>query len=329
MRRLQRTLVQCLLIGRALFFLLLPVSYASALAQNIPGPAVPAAGGENPPSCDMPITRLVADRTVTLTPQRGWQMVGRDIEIAITSSSLTAKAAPLVCFGWKLKEGKTRFAQIDSAQIVQRTQSASTIPASSTLKVAVNLPFFDEWPTKGTTVYTDDNSTPVGEFRVLLLDDGKLLDDVVTKVAVVAKGDYCNVPILGTRIDGGTIVPSASKNWQPVRGAIEFTAKSPNIIPSDALIKVCFRWKLTVGDPGPFGDSGPLHVIDKQPNTIKLAVEVPEMEGEQPSRFKGDRTGSYAVLYLFVPEADVRVLLFDNKLDLLFDTWTKTGLAAR
>jgi len=310
--------------------------------------------------CDLPTTRHTSDSVAALIPSRGWQMVGREIELTITSppSVLTSKVTPVVCFGWKPKDSttKTKFVEMDSVRILQRPAAVPTPQASQpvpqtaptpqpapqtsapaptpqlvSLKLAAPIPYFKDWPTQGTTEYTADNSSPVGEVRVLLLDADKLVDEVLTTVAIVGYQDYCNVPILGTRVDSGTVVPSISKAWQPAGGEIEFTAKSPIVIPTDAMIRVCFRWKLSVGDPGPFRDSGPIRVIEKQTtptNAIKLAAQVPEIGGETPSFFEGDRVGTFAVLGFLVRMADVRVLLFDSKLDVVFDTWTKAGVTS-
>ena len=83
---------------------------------------------------------------------------------------------------------------------------------------------------------------------------------------------------------------------------------------------------MTYGNNYIFSDSGPIRVLDRQPNLIKLAVQVPRIGDEQPSRFRGDRVGSYAIPYLLVPQADVRVLFFDADLNPVFDVATKTGV---
>jgi hypothetical protein len=266
------------------------------------------------------------DGAVTLSPQRGWQMETREIELTITSSNLTSEAKPFVCFRWKLKDGKGKFVPADSLRIVQRSPASQQPP---TLRLAVPMPYIEGWPTTAAGEYTADNFAPIAEVRILLLGtDGKLLDNLLTTVAVVGAQDYCNVPNVGTRTDTGTIVPSDSKNWQPVGGEIEFTAKTWKPIPNDALIRVCFRWKVTKGADFTFSDSGPIRVLERQPNLIKLAVQVPQIGDEQPSRLQGERIGSYAIPYLSVPQADVRVLLFDADLNPVFDTRTKTGVTS-
>jgi hypothetical protein len=310
----------------ALIFLLLLTSHTSALAQNVAAPAAQPAGGASSAGCNMPVMQSATDDTVTLSPQRGWQMENREIEVALTSSTLTSNAKPIVCFRWKLQSGKGTFVQADPVRIVQRSPPSEQ---PRTLRLAVPVPYIEGRPTNEVGVYTVDNAAPIAEVRILLLGaDGTLLDDVLATVAVVAAQDYCNVPNMGTRIDSGTVLPSNSKNWQPVGGEIEFAAKTSKTLPNDALIRICFRWKLTEGDPGPFSDSGPIRVLERQPSAIKLAVQVPEIGKEQPSRFKGELIGSYAIPYLLVPQADVRVLLFDTDLNPVFDTWTKAGVTS-
>jgi hypothetical protein len=314
MRRFQNSAGQSAACAVSIFLILL-ASHDSALAQN-----VAALTG-----CELPVTQPTTDSAVTLSPQRGWQMVNREIELTVTSSKPMGDAKPLVCFRWKLKDGSGKFLPGDSLRIVQRTP-ANQQP--STLKLAVPVPDINGWPTTETGEYTE---TPVAEVRILRLDaDDKALEDLLTTVTVVGAQDYCNVPGLGVgaRTDSGTIVPSVSKNWQPVGGEIEFTAKTSKPIPNDALIRVCFRWKLTKGTDYIFSDSGPIRVLDRQPTMIKLAVQVPRIGDEQPGRFQGQRIGSYAIPYLLVPQADVRVLFFDADLNPVFDTRTKTGVTS-
>ena len=274
-----------------------------------------------------------SDATFALTPQRGWQMQGRDIEIALTSSSLKADSKPVVCFRWQLRNAAGKFVQAESLRIVQQSPATQQ---PGTLKVAVPLPQpgkLGKIPDQDQGVYTADNAAPMADVRLLLLGaDGSPVEDRTTTLAIVAANDYCNVPTLGSRMDSGAVVPGASKSWQPVGGEIEFVAQASNVIPNDAIIKPCFRWKLAKVDPGPFSDSGPLRVLERQPTeqqptSIKLAVTVPEIKNE-PSRWFGPRIGSFASPHLLVPQADVRVLLFNNNLDPVLDAWTKAGVTS-
>jgi hypothetical protein len=332
MHRLRRK-PACLAAAYGASILLIAVaSHASALAQGIAAePAAQSTGGASLASCDTPLMRPTIDSAVAISPQRGWQMEGRDIEVALTSGGLTSSSKALVCFRWKLRGGKGKFVNAESVRILLRSPASQQPPS---LRLAAAVPYLglkpprDDVPSEEVGIYTPDNAAPIAEVRVLLLGpDGKLFDDIVTTIAVVAANDYCNVPSVGTRTDSGTVVPSDSKNWQPVGGEIQFAAKASKTIPIDTLIRTCFRWRLTKGDPGPLRDSGTIRVLERQPNMIKLAVSVPEIE-DQPSRFEGERIGSYAIPYLLVPLADVRVLLFDADLNPILDTATKTGVTS-
>ena len=294
----------------ALVALLLLAPQAGALAQGTTALA----------DCQAQVAAPDTDDTAILTPQRGWQMEGRDVEIAITSAKVTADTKPLVCFRWKLQSGQGKFVPVESARVVQRS--------SGNLKVAATVPSLGNRPARSDGVYTPDNAAPYADVRVLLVgQDGKPVDDVVTTVAVVGPQDYCNVPNVTTRIDSGTIVPSVSKNWQPVGGEIDFQIKTAKTIPSDALIKTCFRWKLTEGDPGPLSNGAFIRVLEREPNTVKVAVTIPHIPN-QAGRFGRDRAGSYAIPYLLVPQVDVRVLLFDPDLNVVVDAWTKAGVTS-
>ena len=158
--------------------------------------------------------KQMPDSSITLSPQRGWQMEGRDIEITIMSDALSANAKHLVCFRWQ--GGAGEFIQATSARIVP----ASADPA--TLKLVATVPGIDHWPVD----YAKSNRAPAAEIRVLLADaKGSHFGEMVTTVAIVGANDYCNVPNARPRTDSGTVSPSASKNWQPVGGEIEFTAR--------------------------------------------------------------------------------------------------------
>jgi hypothetical protein len=228
MRRFQNKTCHSAASCAASIFLVLLASHVSALAQNNAAPT----------GCDLPVAQSVTDGTVTISPPRRWQMVGREIELTITSSKSMGEAKPLVCFRWKLKDGTGKFVPAESFRIVQRSPANQQ---ASTLKLAVPVPDMGGWPKTETGEYT---ATPIAEVRILQLGTGDtLLEDQLTTITIVGAQDYCNVPGLGVgaRTDSGTIVPSVSKNWQPVGGEIEFTAKTSKPMPSDALIRVCFR----------------------------------------------------------------------------------------
>ncbi len=342
-------------VGCGVLVILVVLAFqASALAQN---PAVSSAEGGPALDCERSgTTQSVTDAAVMLSPSRGWQMVGREIDVTITSSNLPADAKPVVCFGWKLKhkDGERKFVQVDTVRIVQQSPESKQPPKPPSLKLAVPVPYIGSVgdqaattvgagqpnkPDKNVVEYSAyDRYAPIAEVRILIPGRDATVIDVITSVAVVNEQDYCNVPIgRGVRIDSGTTAPSASKNWQPVGGEIEFTAKSAKPFPSDGQINVCFRWKVTDGEHSVFNDSGPIRILDFQPNSvpsaIKLAVEVPRIIDDHPPgtvwlRSKDDRIGSFAVPWL-VPEADVRTLVFDKDLNPVFDNAGRAGVTSR
>jgi len=318
MHRLQNKLGHLAASCGASILLIAATLHPSALAQNVAAPAAQSTAGASPGGCDALPMQVATEGTVTISPQRGWQMENRDIEVALTAAKVAGDPKPLVCFRWKLKGVKEKFVKAEPVRIVQRAP-ASQQPLG--LRLAATVPYLGLKPARGDVFYTPDNAAPIAEVRILLLGaDDKPVVDVTTTIAVVAENDYCNIPNVGVRTDSGTVVPSDSKNWQPVGGEIEFTAKASKTIPSDALIKTCFRWKLIKADPGPLSDSGPIRVLERQPNMTKLAVTVPKI-GEPPSPLHGEQIGySYAMPFIpLVPEADVRVLLFDADLNPVFD----------
>ena len=329
MRPLQSKLGHLAICG-AWILLIAAASHATALAQSVPGPAA----GEASPGCDAPSVQLATQTAaiVSVNPQRGWQMEGREIQVALRSAN-PINSKPLVCFRWKLQGGKGEFVKAEPVRIVQQN---TTDQQPRSLTFAVTVPPLGKKPLRDVRseeegFYTADNAAPIAEVHVFLLGtDGKPVEDLTTTIAVVAANDYCNTPTVGTRTDSGTVVPSESKGWQPAGGEIAFAIKTySKTVPTDALTKTCFRWKLTKGDPGPFRDSGAgsIRVLERQPDTIKVAVSVPTLEN-QPDRFNQERMGSYAIPYLAVPQTDVRVLLFDSELNPIFDAWTKAGVTS-
>jgi hypothetical protein len=320
----------------ALIVSIVAAAHASALAQNVATPATQPTGETSTSGCpEHGVQSATQTATiVSVSPQRGWQMEGREIQAALTSANpLSSK--PLVCFRWRLQGGKGKFIKAEPVRIIPHNSAAQQRPS---LTFAVPVPPLGLKPPRDVQsddagVYTPDNAAPIAEIHIFPLGtDGKPVEDLTTTIAVVAANDYCNTPTTGTRTDSGTVVPSESKNWQPAGGEIAFAIRTySKTVPTDALIKTCFRWKLIKGkgDPGPFKDSGAgsIRVLERQPDTIKLAVSVPTLE-KQPDRLNQERMGSYAIPYLAVPETDVRVLLFDAELNPIFDAWTKTGVSS-
>ena len=311
----------------ASIILLLLASHGSALSQ----------GASAPVGCDKDVSAAapVTDAVVALAPKRGWQMVGRNIELTLTSSKLTADTKPLVCFRWKRNDGKGPFAQANSVRVSQRSQTnqqrSADQPPSITLAVPVPEIKVEKWPEFPNPAYffTEDPATAIAEVRILLLgaDGQPPLADILTTLAIVGENDYCNVP-RDQRTDVGTV--STSKNWQPVHGTIEFVAKSFAPIPADIAIRTCFRWKLKNQNLfNPYSDSENNRVLDRQSgtSTLKLAVTVPDI-GNEPGRILGDRVGYFGVPFLLMPKVDVRLLFFDNNLDPVLDARTEAWITS-
>jgi hypothetical protein len=347
MRRLQWNTAYS--VGRfaALVILAFLALQAHALAQNVAAPTAPRVEGEGALDCTSArAARSVTDATVAVSPSRGWQMVGHDIAVTITSNNLPADAKPLVCFSWKFKDGRRHFVPAETVRVEQQLPESKQPPKPASLKLAVFVPTVESLgdqtatggsePAKSVVEYSPyDQYAPLAEVRILMLGRDDKLVDLVGTVAVVRDQNYCNVPIgQGVRIDSGAIEPSTSKNWQPVGGEIEFTAKSAKPFPSDALVRVCFRWKVIEGEHNEFNDSDHIRFLDLQPSlaptSMKLAVGVPVLWDDQPGRGwlrsnNDARIGSYAFWGL-VPEAEVRTLVFDKNLNPVFDNAGKIGV---
>ncbi len=100
-------------------------SHAGEMDQTPRGAVPEAAGAATPTGCDSPVTPSTGEGAVTLTPQRGWQMVGRDIVVALTSANLAADAKPIVCYRWKRQGGKGTFVKAHAVRTVQRSHQPS------------------------------------------------------------------------------------------------------------------------------------------------------------------------------------------------------------
>src|SRR5262249_39081690 len=156
--------------------------------------------------------------------------------LTITSSNLAANSTVRVCLGWKRKEAKTDFEQADSVRIVQRPQANQTPP---TMRVAAAVPVLAGWPLPDaqSAVFTEDPAAAIADVAFLLVGPaGKPLEVLTPTLAMVGPNDYCNIPRAG-RTDIGTV--STSKNWQPLHGEIEFTAKTFSPLPPDITIRTC------------------------------------------------------------------------------------------
>jgi hypothetical protein len=186
--------------------LVLLVFQAHAPAQNA---ATPRAEGESTLDCTKGIPApSVTDAAVTLSPPRGWQMAGREINVTIKSGNLPAEAdaKPSVCFSWKFRDREKRnFVPVESIRVVQQCpEGDQPCLRPATLTFAVPVPVLPiespganpNKPDKNAVEYTPyDRYAPVAEVRILMRGRDRKPIDVVTAVAVVNDQDYCNVPI--------------------------------------------------------------------------------------------------------------------------------------
>src|SRR5262249_15548856 len=137
MRRLQWE-AACSASRRASVILAFLAFQPNALAQNV---AAPRGEGESALDCaSARAAQSVTDAAVVLSPSRGWQMVGHEIEVTITSNNLPADAKPLVCFSWKFKDGKRNFVPAETVRIVQQSPESKQPPKPASLKFAVPVP---------------------------------------------------------------------------------------------------------------------------------------------------------------------------------------------
>ncbi len=282
--------------------------------------------------------------------QRGWQREGREIEITLNSVNMPKSAQAVVCFRWLLANQKVAGANAYLQDWLQSpTITAIESKPSTPVKfTAVVPPLLQHRPAPGRPefvgrdkpagIYGGNNAYATAEVAVLLFDSG---DQPVlafhSSIGVIGADNYCDIPGLATTADSGVASLGARKNWQPVGGEFDFIVSSSKPIPPDALIKVCFRWKLTRGDPGRFFEGGNIHLLEPaNDRTLKIAATVPEIRC-RPSRFfstppsdacpnPSNRVADYAVLGIAVPRADARILVFDSDQSPLIDLVTTVGI---
>ncbi|MFN3659178.1 MAG: hypothetical protein ACK4UO_18180 [Pseudolabrys sp.] len=190
--------------------------------------------------------------------------------------------------------------------------------------------------------YGPNNGYPIADVTVLLFESDQGSPAVAyhspTGIGIVSPDNYCDIPGLITTSGSGVAKLGEHKNWQPVGGQFDFVVTSAKPIPSDALIKICFRWKLTSGDPGRFFDSGGVRLLEPEKDrTLKIAATVPDVPC-RPSRFFGSnavdpacpdpatRSADYAVLGFAVPRADARIIVFDTDDSPLVNIITTVGI---
>jgi hypothetical protein len=302
--------------------------------------------------CNLTPVPTIEDGTIDITPrsinaQRGWQRDGHDVDIVIHSPNVPDKGSvrAYVCFRWKVASDNSA----DIKLYRQFVQSGSTggliaIEKSGQLKITATVPSnlpgtpaSPQAPKSDTVigVYAKNNAFPLADVRILLFGDGdKPLIDTISEFGVVGSTVYCSMPLADTSTDGGIGEVGQHKNWQPIGGEFEFTVKTTKVIPANALVKVCFRWKLDQGDPGSFYESGPSHLLDKQPQSVTVAASVlgiPHKPKWWPantqSRTVEPRIGSYTIpIVRLVPQADARIIIIDSDGSPIADVLTSVGI---
>ncbi|HXJ83929.1 MAG TPA: hypothetical protein VMS64_35250, partial [Candidatus Methylomirabilis sp.] len=153
--------------------------------------------------------------------------------------------------------------------------------------------------------------------------------------AAAADLPLCHASLPSTRAYGGIVNVTATKSWQPRGGAITFVIETPNSIPNDALITVCFGWKHRdrETDPKAFVESHPTRVVKLEPDgkIITIAATVPDMPPAPPLLWRGtqgaliDRPGVYQG-FGTVPVADVRILVYQPSGESVVDVVTMVGI---
>jgi hypothetical protein len=313
--------------------------------------AAPASAAIPQNACDKQAVAQGGEIAVTAdskNPQRGWQREGRPIKVTLDAANLP-KSHAVVCFRWLLANPKVAGANAYS----QWLQSSTVTPIEPKPDTPVTFsaqvpPLIQRLPAPGRPefvgrdkpagVYGGNNAYAKAEVAILLFDSGDQPQLAFhSSIGVIAADNYCDIPGLATTADSGVASLGAHKNWQPVNGEFDFNVATSKPIPPDALIKVCFRWKLTRGDPGRFFEGGNIHLLEPaNDRTLKIAATVPEIPC-RPSRFlstpasdacpnPSDRVADYAVLGMAVPRADARILVFDSDQSPLVDLVTTVGI---
>ena len=302
--------------------------------------------------CNVQPVPTVEDGTVDITSrslqqQRHWQREGHDIDIAIHSPKVPDKGTvrAFVCFRWKIaSDNASDIKPYNNFVLSGSTGGSVAIDQPGQVKVTATVPSdlpgapaSPQAPQSDTVVglYAKNNAFPLAEVRILLFGDGDtpLLDEI-SSYGVVGADVYCSMPLADTNTESGIGEVGQHKNWQPIGGQFEFTVKTAKTIPTGALVKVCFRWKLDKGDPGPFYESGPSHMLDKQPQNITVAATVlgiPNKPHWWPintqSHAVAQRIGSYVIpIVRLVPQADARIIVIDSDGSPIADVLTTVGI---
>lgn len=156
--------------------------------------------------------------------------------------------------------------------------------------------------------------------------------------AAAAEAPTCKTGLPSTKVHGGIVSVTAKKHWQPRGGEFTFVIDTPAAMPSDALITVCFGWKLAdkPTDPNGFIESRPTRIVKLEPDkkSMTIAATVPDLPpalplfGGNAETAKGDQRGKVGVYQGFgtVPVADVRILVYRPDGESIVDVLTTAGV---
>jgi hypothetical protein len=140
-------------------------------------------------------------------------------------------------------------------------------------------------------------------------------------------GTGCNTIEKPASAGGASVVQQTGeslqhKNWQPAGGDIQFTVKSFVVIPPEASVIVCFRWKGT-SEGKRFVEAHASRLdLDNDGKQLKLTTTVPVTLGPVP-----DDIITALPLVPLVPLAEVRILAIDNKKkEVVVDVSTAIGV---
>jgi len=280
-------------------------------------------------------------------PQRGWQRQAHDIDILIHSAKISdkGKVRAFVCIRWQVATDNSA----DIKPYRQFVQSGSTgglivIEKPGQLKITATVPADlpdnpaspqDQQSERVVGVYAKNNAFPIADVRILLFDENDTpVLDAISSFGVIADDVYCSMPLADTNTGSGVGAVGEHKNWQPFGGQFEFTVKTSRTIPTNAMVKVCFRWKLASGEPGPFYESGPTHMLDKQSQSVRVAATVlgiPNQPSWWPASTNNQiiepRVGDFAIpLVRLVPQADARIIVIDSDGSPVADVLTTVGI---
>jgi hypothetical protein len=134
----------------------------------------------------------------------------------------------------------------------------------------------------------------------------------------------CNSDKMPDNAGGASVVQATGqglqqKSWQPMGGEIQFTVSSFAVIPADASMYVCFRWK-TRGGKEPFvRQTQAAFDLSSDRKSVKVTTTVP--------RLPQDTAEPVEKVLPLVPLADVRILAVDNnKKSIAADASTIIGI---